>query len=160
MPVSCLNFVCSISFQMPRPSSKYIAILLFAGLVTGVAFAQESRRGPGRKAVNLKVLPANISHDSLMTVMHEWENALGVDCAFCHGASTPGDRRMDFASDDNRHKGIARHMFTMTDSINHHYFGWWNAAKEGRSAAVSCYTCHHGHAEPEAWTPGGGDEKK
>lgn len=139
---------------MPRLHPKYLSILLFAGLLTGVAFAQQqTKRGPERKAVNLKVLPADISHDSLMTVMHEWGNALGVDCAFCHTTSTtPGDRRMNFAADDNRHKNIARHMYTMTDSINRQYFGWWNAAKEGRASAVTCYTCHHGHAEPEVWT--------
>ncbi len=96
-----------------------------------------------------------------MTVMHIWENALGVDCAFCHAAkatfnpatsmATKG-HDLDFASDDNHAKEAARHMYTMTDSINHHYFSWWDAKQGGRPMAVTCYTCHHGHAEPADWT--------
>lgn len=139
--------------------TKHLFILLMAGGLAVAAFAEKGKR-PERRAVNLKVLPQNISHDSLMTVMHTWEAALGVDCAFCHAASKTVTDRLDFASDDNRKKEIARHMYTMTDSINHKYFPWWNPAKEKRPMAVSCYTCHHGHAEPEAWTGKGQEESK
>ena len=128
---------------------KYSIVLVIATGIAVAAYAQEAHR-PEHKPQNLKVLPQNIAHDSLIAVMHYWENALGVNCGYCHAPSANGNGRLDFASDENRKKDIARHMLTMTDSINAQYFSWWNSAEEGRATAVNCYTCHHGHAEPEA----------
>ena len=129
--------------------NKNLIVLCIAGSIAIAAYAQDAKR-PERKPQNLKVLPVDISHDSLIAVMHDWENALGVNCSFCHTASKTSNGHLDFASDDNHKKEFARRMFTMTDSINTHYFPWWNGTREGRVLAIDCYTCHHGHAEPEA----------
>ncbi len=94
------------------------------------------------KAKNLKVLPKNISHEELENVMRGYKEALGVKCSFCHVASKEDPKKMDFASDDNDHKKIARDMMRMTAKINKKYF------KGHQVAEVSCYTCHKGNKEP------------
>ena len=57
---------------------------------------------------------------------------------------------MDFASDGNKNKGIARDMMRMTNKINKKYFKEdYNRAKERHSlAAMTCYSCHHGQEHP------------
>ena len=86
---------------------------------------------------NLKVLtPGNV-----MPAMQSFTTGLGVRCDFCH---VQGDR----ASDANPHKGIAREMYTMTQTINSHF--------PGGAAKVSCYTCHRGAEEPLTAPPAGG----
>ncbi len=128
--------------------SKTLAIFALAGTIAVAAWAQDGGKRPEMKPVNLQVLPQDISHDSLIAVMHDWENALGVECDFCHAASKTNPGRLDFASDEKRHKQTARYMLRMTDSINRQFFARWDLAKEGHPA-VGCYTCHHGHEEPE-----------
>ncbi len=101
---------------------------------------------------NLQVL--KIAPDQLIPTMRSYNAALGVKCDFCHVEG-------NFASDDKRHKQIARHMITMTQGINEQFF-------KG-NARVACFTCHHGEEEPKG-APGAaaheehehehGDEKK
>ena len=52
---------------------------------------------------NLKVLPQNISEDSLKGLMRGYNAALGVKCNFCH-AENPDTKKMDFASDAKKEK--------------------------------------------------------
>lgn len=78
---------------------------------------------------NLKLLdPAE-----LMPTMHSFTVALGVRCDGCHVKG-------DFASDDNPHKEIARHMIVMARDINSKF-------PDGK-IHVTCYTCHRGAEEP------------
>jgi hypothetical protein len=64
--------------------------------------------------------------------------ALGYDCSNCHpGAGTDA---MDFITDSNPKKKMARTMVEMVASINKQNFGG--------SARVTCFTCHHGLDEP------------
>jgi hypothetical protein len=96
---------------------------------------------------NLKVLPKKTSKAELDSVMKHFTASLGVKCNFCH-VRTADNKEWDFASDNNKHKLVAREMMTMTAKINKKYFDM--TADLGNSAAlmVSCYTCHHGKAEP------------
>ena len=93
------------------------------------------------KFKNLKVLSKNISKDELEIVMKEFKTALGVKCNFCHAQSKTALDKLDFASDENKHKDVARHMMKMTARINKKYFKGNNDIK--------CFTCHNGEKEPK-----------
>lgn len=113
-------------------------------LVVVVAFASLSFKEDEPKFKNLKVLDKNISRDELTIVMKQFKTALGVKCNFCHAQSTTDPSKLDFASDENKHKNIARGMMKMTKRINKKYF------KDDPKGAVTCYTCHNGAEEPKA----------
>jgi hypothetical protein len=76
-------------------------------------------------------------------VMKGFKTALGVKCNFCHTASKIDSTKMDYASDENKHKDISREMMRMTNRINKQYF------KEVKGGAVKCFTCHNGQKEPK-----------
>lgn len=97
----------------------------------------------GSKFKNLKVLDKNISDDDLEIVMKEFKTALGVKCNFCHAKSKTDSTKMDFASDDNKHKHVAREMMQMTNRINKKFF------KDMSEGGVKCFTCHQGEKEPK-----------
>jgi hypothetical protein len=95
---------------------------------------------------NLKVLPQDISKDSLDHIMHGFTAALGVRCNFCH---VFGDNGPDFASDDKEEKGIARYMMKMTGEINGKYFNMNNSTMADTISVVKCFTCHRGSPHPD-----------
>lgn len=136
---------------MNKIAIKFLVPGLLLGCMTIAAFAPKDDKP--FKAQNLKVLPQDISKDSLMAVMHLWEDALGVGCDFCHAPRKDNPKKLDFASDEIRKKEFARSMHLMTDSINKQYFAWWPEHNTTRPAAVTCYTCHKGKAEPVAIGP-------
>ncbi|HVI43241.1 MAG TPA: c-type cytochrome [Chitinophaga sp.] len=118
-----------------------VAALSAAVTLCSLALPQDHEH---EKAKNLKVLPKNISHDELMTVMRSFNAALGVKCNFCHAAQKDDAKKLDFASNDNPHKDVARDMMRMTKRINKKFF------KNTEVMAVTCYTCHHGNEEPKS----------
>src|SRR5690606_6185550 len=75
---------------------------------------------PNKNFTNLKVLPKDISDDDLKEVMRNFNASLGVKCGFCHAQGPDG--KMDFASDANPKKDVARYMMNMTREINKNYF--------------------------------------
>ncbi|PUZ30165.1 Photosynthetic reaction center cytochrome C subunit [Chitinophaga costaii] len=101
------------------------------------------------KPKNLKVMPKNSTHEQVDSVMHSFKLALGVKCGFCHAPQKDDPRRLDFASDENRHKDIARDMMRMTGTINKKYFSHAQDSLGHAILAVSCVTCHNGHAAPQ-----------
>ena len=96
------------------------------------------------KYKNLKVLNKNITESEMEIVMKQFRTALGVKCNFCHAASKTDPKKMDFASDENKHKDEARDMMRMTTRINKKYF------KNDQVNGVTCYSCHNGQKEPKA----------
>jgi hypothetical protein len=74
--------------------------------------------------------------------MKGFKTALGVKCSFCHAESKTNPGKLDFPSDENKHKNIARGMMKMTKRINKKFF------KEDGGNTVTCFTCHNGHEEP------------
>jgi len=80
----------------------------------------------------LKDIPAT----EIIPTMAFMANSLGVTCGHCHTD--------DWASDEKPMKEKARTMIVMMRAINAQQFG-------GRTA-VTCATCHNGHARP-AVTP-------
>lgn len=90
---------------------------------------------------NLKVLPKDISRDSLMSLMKGYNQALGVKCNHCH--------TLDKASDEKHEKDIARHMIRFTNELNAKEFA---PIGEQYKNAVQCATCHRGSTKPMADT--------
>ncbi|MCW3463430.1 c-type cytochrome [Chitinophaga nivalis] len=99
-----------------------------------------AKEGPA----NLKVLPKNIPHEELMTVMRGFNTALGVKCGFCHAQQKEDAKKLDFASDANPHKDVARDMMRMTRRINRKFF------RESETMTITCYSCHHGNETPKS----------
>jgi len=97
---------------------------------------------------NLKVLPKNISSDSLSAIMDEFTEALNVDCAFCHAAKDPQTpKKLNYASDANHLKDITRTMMRMTYEMNDKYM---KLVSQKNIQVVTCNTCHRGKPVPEA----------
>jgi len=90
---------------------------------------------------NIQVLKG-VPDSQLRPIMQLFNASLGVNCAGCHAMK---EGRMDFASDDNPHKQVARQMIKMVMEINKNNFN-------GR-AQVSCYTCHQGKEHPVGVPP-------
>lgn len=111
------------------------AILVIA--FCSVSFDEEPR------FKNLKVLSKNTTNDELEIIMKQFKTALGVKCNFCHAKSITDSTKMDFASDANKHKSVARDMMRMTNRINKKYF------PEVKEGVVGCFTCHQGQKEPK-----------
>lgn len=127
--------------------SKLIILSAITSVVLGVsAFtnAPATLQADGPK--NLKVLPKNISHEDLGAVMKGFNAALGVKCNHCHAPKTNGEKGLDFASDANHQKDIARAMMKMTKKINAKYF---KHEHEGLIQNITCETCHNGNKEPK-----------
>jgi hypothetical protein len=102
---------------------------------------------------NLKVLPKNITKEQMDSVMHHFTASLNVKCNFCH-VKREGEAHPDFASDDNKHKLVAREMMKMTDKINDKYFNISGGKKNlDAKLMVTCYTCHHGATDPATKAP-------
>lgn len=96
---------------------------------------------------NLKVLPKNINKEQMDSVMKHFTVSLGVKCNFCHTYNQEL-KAMDYASDANKHKGIAREMMKMTTKLNEKYFDVKDKTKLNAYQEVTCFTCHNGKAHP------------
>jgi len=133
---------------------KSIVITLLGAAVIFIATTamKAPKQDPGFK--NLKVLPKDISKEDLDKVMDQWRDALGVRCGFCH-ARDAATNKTDFASDAKPEKEITRKMMEMTKQINEKYFKEDKEEKHDGPmlAAVACYTCHNGKAQPANVAP-------
>lgn len=101
----------------------------------------------GDDNINLKVLPKNISSDSLSLIMDEFTAALNVDCVFCHAPKEPETpKKLNYASDVNHLKDITRTMMRMTYEMNAKYM---KTVSQKNTQLVTCNTCHRGKPVPE-----------
>jgi len=131
--------------------SSVIVLLLTAGICVSAGLKFNNKRGGGEPYKNLKVLPKDISEQELSQVMDDFKEALGVKCGFCHARNADTSiHKLDFASDANEHKDIARFMYTMTKEINANYFNWNKSTMPDTIHFVRCITCHRGLKEPDA----------
>ena len=134
-------------------TNRIIASLGVLALMFSIFSFTTSRQIDTGKAIsssewkNLKVLPQNISEDSLKGLMRGYNAALGVKCNFCH-AENPDTKKMDFASDAKKEKEFARHMIVMTRDINAKNFNWENAKNPEMINVVTCVMCHRGNESP------------
>lgn len=121
---------------------------LFTALITAALAFSPAEEAKYR---NLKILPKNTTKEQMDVVMKHFTASLGVKCNFCHVFNTE-QKAMDFASDANEHKGIARTMMKMTQRINKKNFEWhgdWTGLQN--KLEVTCYTCHGGKKIPSSW---------
>lgn len=101
---------------------------------------------------NLKVLPQNISKDSLTHLMESYTLSLGVNCNHCHVPSKKKPTELDFANDAKIEKEIARGMIAMTNEINAKYFQpHFPDPKPSQVHVVNCVLCHRGSVNPEKY---------
>jgi tetratricopeptide (TPR) repeat protein len=122
-----------------------IALISAIALTAGPArtYAQAAA-----KPKNLKVLPADLTRDSVVKLMRfVVASGLGVSCSYCHGAPSVPFDSIDFASDERPTKRTAREMMRMVARIN----GDLLPAIPNRgtpSIEVQCITCHRGSPRP------------
>jgi hypothetical protein len=136
-------FTFSQKFCTPVMKKSFLVTTgLVMMIVISFAFTKDDPRYK-----NLKVLPKDINKQQMDSVMKSFTVALGVKCNFCH-VFNQEQKAMDFASDANKHKGIAREMLKMTAKINDKYFDVKNAKSLNADLEVTCYTCHNGKAHP------------
>jgi len=130
--------------------SKRTAVLAFVALVVVFGFVmggatQEPRTRAANNATagpkkaeeqfkNIQVLKG-IPAEQVFPTMQFITASLGVECEFCHVQNA-------FAKDDKKNKQTARKMMEMMFAINKTNF-------EGHRV-VTCYSCHHGSANPQA----------
>lgn len=101
---------------------------------------------------NLKVLPQDISKDSLESLMKNYSLALNVKCSHCHAPSETEPGKLDFASDAKFEKNVTRGMITMTNDLNEKYFlPYFPDPKPAQADVVNCVMCHRGVANPERY---------
>lgn len=107
---------------------------------------------PQTKWKNLKVLPQDISEDSLKHLMKNYATSLGVNCTHCHVPSKEDPEELDFAKDDKIEKEIARGMIKMTNEINaDHFQPYFPDPKPEQVYVVNCVMCHRGAINPEKY---------
>jgi len=116
-------------------------IIIFVSIL--ISWNKPAKYGDER---NLKVLPQNISSDSLERVMDGFVTSLGVDCAFCHAPKDPKlPKKLDYASDANHLKNISRTMMRMTNEMNSKYM---TTLSKDTIQLITCNTCHRGETLP------------
>ena len=104
------------------------------------------------RIANAQVLPADIGAERLRRTMVGFARGLGVRCTFCHvGEEGAPLTRLDFVSDANPHKDIARGMMRMTARLNGETLPGILGPSEG--TRVTCFTCHRGEAHPATMPP-------
>lgn len=109
------------------------------------------------KPRNLKVLPQDISDAELKHIMKFFSQSLGVKCSYCHTPDKQNPEKLDFASDENHYKDVARYMMKMTNGINETYFQPY-PGQDGQMVQpnhINCMTCHNGQKEPATMPPHG-----
>ena len=112
----------------------------------------EVKYQPQTKWENLKVLPQNITKDSLDHLMEGYANALSVKCNYCHAPKKDNPNKLNFASDDKIEKEIARGMIKMTNDINAIYFQpHFPDPKPAQVMVANCVMCHRGAPNPEKY---------
>lgn len=106
-----------------------VAVLTLALSAAARATAQEPERTP------------NIV--SVVENMRVYTQALGVECIFCHVDGANG--RLNYRSNDNPRKQVAKNMIAMTADIN----GMIGLGRSEHSTTrVTCLTCHRGVPNP------------
>jgi len=128
------------------------SFLVIVGIVSviSLSYAFTKKGGdPGWK--NLKILPKNITEHQMDSVMNHFSISLNVGCEFCHvKKQVNNNEEWDMASDNNKHKLVAREMMTMTNELNDKYFPYGGKAEKLSTAlTVTCFTCHNGNKEPQ-----------
>lgn len=128
--VTLIIVVLIISSDLTRPPKIKPQ---FAHYVTAQIMSRDTTNTYGQ---NLQVLHGIHSLPQLENVMRGFNEALGVQCTFCHNIK-------DFASDEKPTKAMARLMIRMVTNIDTRYIDKPDWEK------VTCFTCHRGKPIPK-----------
>ncbi len=133
-----------------KRNSPVITTYFLATVIGGLTLLGSSSFVPPAKTFkNLKVLASRISTKDLSSIMiDEFNDGLGVSCGFCH-TKIEGSEKLNYASDANPEKQIARRMMKMTIDINRKYFGVKSPQIGQSSLVITCVSCHRGRPFPE-----------
>jgi hypothetical protein len=147
--------------RMPHRLSapKTICLLLVAATALIGSRATPAAAQIPDKFENLKVLPKDITRDSLIQVMRGFALQLGVRCQFCHvtepapAGTPPGPNGAPaehtiFKADDKVEKRTARFMLRMVDSLNHSILPTL-PDRQNPPVVIECATCHRGSPLPQ-----------
>lgn len=115
------------------------AALMTAGVVSLAAQAGTAQAGTPQAEPSRPRAPR-----PNMQAMNE---ALGVRCVYCHVPGRHGEEDLDFKSEANPKKRVARLMLAMTADINAAVPAAVLKAS-GEVTTVTCVTCHRGVADP------------
>jgi len=123
---------------LKRRPTRVLVMLSLA--ITSSLFAQPKAAPAAVVAPpkNLKILTAD---GDFIDTMRGFNEALGVQCAYCHVAG-------DFAADGNPRKEIARAMIAMVRQVEPFFASTGGVFPRGYHE-VDCFTCHRGKAKPE-----------
>jgi hypothetical protein len=141
-------------------SNTAIALALFLTVAAAAALSAPSspagdsgsRPRPATSTTNLRVLPKDTDPTEMRELMSRYAQELGVKCAFCH-VRNPQTQRLDYVSDDNPRKQIARVMIRMVDDINNKYLA--QISDPRYAERIGCGNCHHGQSSPPQFIPDG-----
>jgi hypothetical protein len=112
---------------------RFVILTCLAASVLAQQPTEPAKPAGGQRPApkNLKILKP----EEVMPAMRSYTAALGQQCSFCHIQG-------NMASDDNKHKDVAREMILMTRDLNARLGG------ADAKVVVTCYTCHRGAAHP------------
>jgi hypothetical protein len=125
--------------------------LLLASLGVASLSATLSAQAPGKfppdSLINTQVFPRTTPVAQVIGQMRNITGALGVRCQFCHvGQEGQPLAQFDFASDQKKHKLVARQMMRMVGDINRRLD---TLPERGTPpVVVTCATCHRGLSRP------------
>jgi len=118
-------------------------VAIAAGSIgSGVSASDAASAAAGK---NLQVLPRDIGQAELLEFMARYTQELGVACTFCH-AQNAQTQEIDFISDENPMKQVARIMIGMVHDINHKYLA--QVGDRRYAKPISCGNCHQGQTYP------------
>jgi len=122
-------------------STKQIRVLAALGIAFSFSLCAQQKTGTAANATpkNLKILTAD---PDLLDTMRGFNEALGVQCAYCHVA---GDFASD--SDDNPQKATTRQMIAMVRQMESEFPSTGGVLPRGYHE-VDCVTCHRGDPHP------------
>src|SRR5690606_4891523 len=108
---------------MKNKIRPYIYTLFMGVAVISMSAAWKPQ--PEDEFKNLQVLPKNITVAELDKIMEGFNEALGVDCGYCHTKDL--NKELVFHLDDKSEKEVSRKMMRMTNEINQKYFSFGDA---------------------------------
>jgi hypothetical protein len=126
---------------------RILSVCVLVAVTAGLVGAQEPVAPPAAAAddwmpteiKNLTVLPKDMGPADVMRIMRAWNEALKVDCVFCH-VGTVGKplSTFDFASDNKPRKETSRVMLRAVMDMNEKF----KTIESDEPPSVMCSTCH------------------
>ncbi len=119
--------------------------LLIAMLLLPLSATQA--QNPFAEPKNLQVIPDTVKGSQLRQIMRRFSFALGEQCSYCHARAEDGDG-LDFESDANDRKRVAREMIKLVRHVNQVSASLYPDNPDHQPTSFVCTSCHRGQANP------------